>query len=294
MKILLTGYNGFVGTHLLNCKHCEILADEFGQIFLAEKDRIKKCIARVKPDGIIHLAAQSSVSKSFQDPKETFDINFYGTLNLLECLNELNFSGKFLFIGSGDVYGISDQLPIDENALLKPRNPYAVSKVAAEALCYQWSKTSDIKLIMARPFNHVGIGQSENFALASFAHQVASIKLGKQEAVINVGDINVTRDFTDVRDVIKSYLLLLDHGVNGEVYNICSGKEENLLNALNLLVNLAKIKIDLKIDSSKLRINEQKRSCGSYNKIHKLVGWEPTIPFEQSLKDILKYYLTNR
>ena len=294
MKILLTGYTGFVGQHILKTEPCEIMEDEFGQIPLSQKGRINKCLKKTCPDAIIHLAAQSNVAISFQNPRETFDTNFYGTLNLLECLKDLNFKGKFLFIGSGDVYGIPKKIPIDENMPLKPRNPYAVSKVAAEALCYQWSKTSDIQIVMTRSFNHIGTGQSTNFAIASFAQQIADIKLGKQKPIIEVGDLDVTRDFTDVRDVVQSYLLLLKYGMNGEVYNVCSGREVMLKDALYLLSKSAKIEIEVKSDTGKFRVNEQKRSCGSYNKLHTISGWSPKIDLAQSLEDILKYNLVKK
>ncbi|MHB1664732.1 MAG: GDP-mannose 4,6-dehydratase [bacterium] len=167
-------------------------------------------------DAVIHLAAQSFVPESFKNPLETFDVNFTGTYNLFSALKEYGFHGKILYISSGDIYGLvsEDKLPITEDYPLKPRNPYAVSKVAAEALCYQWSITEDIEIVIARPFNHIGPNQSERFAVSSFAKQIAEIELGLRKPVLNTGNIDITRDFLDVRDVAGAYKLLLEKGMN--------------------------------------------------------------------------------
>lgn len=287
MKILLTGYNGFVGEHVREAYPCEILADKKGQIFLHDIDRLNKCIRRIQPDAVLHLAAQSNVPISFKNPKETYDINFYGTLNLLEALQRINFAGKFLLVSSGEVYGIADQLPIVEAMPLKPRNPYAVSKAAAEALCYQWSQTSPMQIIIARSFNHIGVGQNIDFVIPSFVQQIIEIKSGRRKPIVEAGDIDVTRDFTDVRDVVRAYLMLLEHGQSGEVYNICSGKEQSIREALLKLANLANIGISIHQDEKRLRTAEQRRVCGSYEKLYNAVGWQPQIAFEQSLRDIL-------
>ncbi len=166
-------------------------------------------------DAVIHLAAQSFVPESFKNPLETFDINFTGTYNLFSALKEYGFNGKILYISSGDVYGLvnEDKLPIAEYYPLKPRNPYAVSKVAAEALCYQWSVTEEMKIIIARPFNHIGPHQSERFVVSSFAKQIAEIELGLRKPVLSAGNIDITRDFLDVRDVANAYKLLLEKGI---------------------------------------------------------------------------------
>ena len=167
-------------------------------------------------DAVIHLAAQSFVPESFKNPLETFDVNFTGTYNLFSALKEYGFHGKILYISSGDIYGLvsEDKLPITEDYPLKPRNPYAVSKVAAEALCYQWSIAEDIEILIARPFNHIGPNQSERFAVSSFAKQIAEIELGLRKPVLNTGNIDITRDFLDVRDVADAYKLLLEKGMN--------------------------------------------------------------------------------
>jgi len=288
MKILLTGYNGFVGNHVMAYNTCEIMADEQGQISLADQARMTRLIGKIRPDAVIHLAAQSNVAESVLHPKQTYDTNFYGTLNLLEALRESKFKGKFLFIGSGDIYGIATKLPITEDMLPRPRNSYAVSKVAAEALCYEWSQHSEFDIIMTRSFNHIGPGQSEKFVIASFAKQIMMIKNGKIAPVLKTGNLDVTRDFLDVRDVVRAYFLLLEHGENSQVYNICSGNERMIKSVLVKMLEIADVTAIIEQESGLFRKVEQPRVYGSYNKLHQATTWQPEIKFEQTLLDILQ------
>src|SRR5262249_17980993 len=158
----------------------------------------------------------------------------------LDALKREGFCGTLLFVGSSDMYGIvpPEQMPIREDYVLKPRSPYAVSKVAAEALCFQWSATERFKIVMARPFNHLGPGQSERFAVSGFAKQIIEIKKGRRAPILWAGDIHVTRDFTDVRDIVRAYQLLVEHGENGESYNVCSGIETSLQEIVDRLMCL--------------------------------------------------------
>ena len=197
-----------------------------------------------------------------------------------------------MFVGSGDSYGLVSEtdLPITEALPLRPRNPYAVSKVAAEALCYQWSQTEPFSLVMTRSFNHIGPGQSERFVVSDFAKQVIEIKKGRREPILNVGDIDVTRDFTDVRDAAAAYALLLERGHNGESYNVCCGAERSLRSLLERLLQLANVEARIVQDAARLRVSEQRRVRGSDAKLHRDTGWEPTITLDQSLNDILQYW----
>ncbi len=292
MKTLVSGLSGFVGAHLSKVCDCVDLGDPTTGVDLRDPASICGVVEDVKPDAVVHLAAQSFVPRSFEDPQETFDINFQGTFNLLQALKATGFTGRFLYIGSGDMYGLVDeeQLPIQETTPLRPRNPYAVSKVAAEALCYQWSQTEAFDVIMTRPFNQIGPGQDALFVVASFAQQVAAIKAGEQEAIIEVGDIDVTRDFSDVRDVVEAYKLLLEKGQNGEVYNVCSGKERSVRCILEALMYLHDVDAEVKTASDRLRRSEQRRVCGANDKLRKDTGWERRITLENSLKDILSYW----
>lgn len=296
MKIILTGSSGFVGSYVNQILPCTPLADENGAIDLRDIKRIKLFLSP-KPhtlsfDAVIHLAAQSFVPESFDKPLETFDINFIGTYNLFSALKEYGFHGKILYISSGDIYGLvgEDKLPITEDYPLKPRNPYAVSKAAAEALCYQWSITEDIEIIIARPFNHIGPNQSERFVVSSFAKQIIEVELGLRKPVISTGDIDTTRDFLDVRDVANAYKLLLEKGVNSDIYNVCSGTETTVRSIINTMFEITGVDAKIEIDNNKLRPNEQKRVYASFEKIKKITGWEPKIPLKQSLTDILNYW----
>jgi GDP-4-dehydro-6-deoxy-D-mannose reductase len=290
---MITGASGFVGGVIQQYLAAHMAAFDLelippSAIDLRDASALAELCAETRPDRIIHLAAQSFVPQSFADPFETFDINFIGTLNLLQALKKSGFNGKMLFVGTGDVYGrvAPESLPVSENQPLKPRNPYAVSKVAAEALCYQWSQTENMHIVMARPFNHIGPGQSERFAVSDFAKQIVEIKLGKRDAEIFVGDIDVTRDFTDVRDVVRAYIMLLE-GRSGEIYNVCSGKEVSIRRVLEQLISLAGVHADIKQDGARFRPAEQRRVYGSCDKLAADTGWAPEINLEQSLVDIL-------
>ena len=289
MKLLLTGSDGFVGSVLKRCRTCSPLADDSGNVDLRDADRLRRAVSRGGPDAVIHLAAQSFVPESFAHPRETYDINFLGTLNLLEALKAAGFKGRFLYVGSGDSYGVvaPDELPIDEAHPLRPRSPYAVSKAAAEALCYQWSQSEAFEIVMTRSFNHIGPGQSERFVVSDFARQVVEIRNGTRTAVIRTGDVDVTRDFTDVRDVVQAYLLLLEQGKCGEVYNVCSGSEQSVRDLLTRLLQLAGVEAAVELDPARLRRSEQRRICGSPRKLERDTGWSRRYSLDTSLADIL-------
>jgi GDP-4-dehydro-6-deoxy-D-mannose reductase len=336
MNIIVTGAFGFVGHYTiqtLSQSHtCIALSNEKGLIDLRDVQEIKSFLFKsgqmlqnrqilkddiqadfqlnlqqrdyseslpVIFDAVIHLAAQSFVPESFKNPLETYDINFVGTYNLFRALKEYGFHGKVLYVSSGDVYGLveKDKLPIKEDYPSMPRNPYAVSKVAAEALCYQWSVTENMKFIIARPFNHIGPKQSERFVVSSLAKQVVEIELGLRKPVISIGDIDVTRDFLDVRDVVDAYQLLLEkelnHGINQnnynayKIYNICSGRETSIRTIIDLILEITGVEVKIEIDVNKLRSNEQRRMYGSRDKLENDTGWQPKLLLKQSLIDII-------
>lgn len=286
MNLLLTGANGFVGQYVQAALSGVPLPKGLD---LRDHAALTAVVAAIRPDAVLHLAAQSFVPAAFENPHETFDINFMGTLNLLEALQSSGFMGRMLFVGSGDTYGqVSEaDLPVREDHPLRPRNPYAVSKVAAEALCYQWSQTSDFEIVMARPFNHIGPGQSPRFAISDFARQVMEIYLGRRPPLLQVGDVDVTRDFTDVRDVVRAYSLLLERGRNGEIYNVCSGREYRIRDLLHQLMTIAGVEAKIEQDASRLRRAEQRRMVARYDVLLRDTNWQPEIPMEQSLQDLL-------
>lgn len=294
-KLLVTGSSGFVGKHVRDaCAQGAALAGwEFHGAPVGWDVRdvaaVRRSIEALRPDGVLHLAAQSFVPRSFEAPQETLDINVIGTANLLQALSAVGFSGRMVYVSSGDVFGRvpDDALPVNETRLPEPRSPYAVSKIAAEQLCLQWRRTEGLDVMVARPFNHVGPGQDARFVLPALARQVMAISEGRQPAVIEAGDIDTTRDFSDVRDVVAAYGAMLERGVSGATYVIASGKERRVRDLLLEMCRLASIKPEIHQDPSKLRPAEQRRMVADAGRLHRDTGWEPRISLETTLQDIL-------
>ncbi|WEJ72394.1 MULTISPECIES: GDP-mannose 4,6-dehydratase [unclassified Pseudomonas] len=288
-RLLVTGLSGFVGAHLRASLPAGWRLLELPRVDLRDPEGFDAYLRDGPPDAVIHLAGQTFVPQAFRDPAGTLQVNVLGTLNLLESLKRCGFSGAFLYVSSGDVYGqvSEEQLPITEEQLPRPRNPYGVSKVAAELLCQQWSFTESWRMMVARPFNHVGTGQKADFVLPAVARQLARIRCGMQVPRIEVGDIDVTRDFLDVRDVLAAYFALLEHGRNGEVYNVCSGQESRVRDLIGRMARLAEVELEICQDPQRLRRAEQRRVRGSHAKLGQETGWAPVISMEQTLRDIL-------
>ena len=209
------------------------------------------------------------------------------------ALRKSNFAGRMVFVSSSEVYGLlaDSDLPISEARLPKPLSPYAVAKIAAEALCYQWSQTEKFEIVIARPFNHIGPGQSERFAISDFGKQIAAIKLGLAAPVMHVGDIDTTRDFTDVRDIVAAYHLLLQQGDNGETYNVCSGTERTIRSLIERMCQLAGVVVELRTDPARFRPSEQRRVRGSNQKLSDATGWMPAHKIDQTLMDTVDYWV---
>jgi len=299
-RLLVTGVHGFVGRALARLVSSDPRFSHWQLVVVPESLDLRNvehatAMAGVSPlDAVIHLAAQSFVPEAFRDPTTTFEINVLGTLNLLQALRAAGFNGRMIYVGTGDVYGLVDEasLPVAETAIPAPRNPYAVSKLAAEALCRQWSFTEQMDVMLARPFNHIGWGQSDRFVVSDFARQIVAIKHRRQSAVVEVGDIDVTRDFTDVDDVVHAYFALLEHGTSGEVYNVCSGREQSIRSTLHRLAGLAGVDVSPKPVAARLRKAEQRRMCGDSSKIQEATGWRATTPIDDSLESMLRYWET--
>ena len=241
----------------------------------------------------MHLAAITTLKESFSNPSLTYATNFMGTLNLLSALRGNNFQGRMLSISSSEVYGLLNKsnLPVTESLLTHPLSPYAVAKIASEALCYQWSQVEKFEILSARPFNHIGPGQSTRFAIGDFGRQIAAIKLGLADPILNVGDIDTTRDFTDVRDISVAYKLLLESGKNGEIYNVCSGVERSVRSLILRMCELVNIEVELRTDPARMRLSDQRRVRGSYQKLSVDTGWEPHITLDRTLLDIVEYWI---
>lgn len=290
---LLIGGTGFVGQHMQRSLLPRFKVIATGRNSdIRDAAKIGSLVKSASPDIVVNFASITTVRESFQDPLDTYRIGFLGTLNLLMALRESGFRGRMLNISSSEVYGFpsNDLLPVNEQALLCPMSPYSVSKVATEALCYQWSQTEQFEIVTARPFTHIGPGQSDRFAISNFARQIAEISLGKKAPVINVGNLHATRDITDVRDVVRAYGLLLERGRNGQAYNICSGRETGIKALLNELIEFAGLDISVEHDESLMRNVEQERIYGSYEKIHNETGWDPLVSLSQTLADTFSYW----
>lgn len=295
-KVLVTGGGGFVGRHLLSA----IAEGRFGRLRDAvvlpsgldvrDEEALTDFVAEQRPDAVIHLAAQSFVPRAIENPRETYDINVIGTLNLIQALDAAGFNGRFLFVSSGDVYGRVDEssLPVDASTWPRPGNPYASSKLAAEELCLQWSRRTGAQVLVARPFNHIGPGQSDRFVVSSLAHQVVAIKEGRQPAIIEVGDIDATRDFSDVRDVVSAYAAILEQGNNQARYIVASDVERSVATILRRMLELAGVSADIRVDPSRLRASEQRRMVADPSATTQETGWRPLIELDQTLTDILQ------
>jgi GDP-4-dehydro-6-deoxy-D-mannose reductase len=299
-RLMVTGLDGFVGRHVKQAVESSRdgrfqLVEPHSAIELTEPATLKQAIEETRPDHVLHLAAQSFIPESVANPRATYEVNFFGTLNLLQALTTSGFRGRVLYVGSADVYGAvrDEDLPITESFPLRPRTPYGVSKAAAELLCYQWTQDQNIDIVMTRPFNHIGPGQAEQFVVPDFAKQITEIKLGRRDLVLRVGAIDVTRDFTDVRDVVQAYLVLLERGTTGEAYNVCSGREYSIREVLEELIRLAGVECKIIVDNTRLRAVERKRNCGSFEKLAKCTGWNPRITLTESLRDVLAYWELN-
>jgi GDP-4-dehydro-6-deoxy-D-mannose reductase len=292
--LLLTGHRGFAGQSILSRLRDTVgwQAATLPDTLDVRSPELGATVAAIRPDAVLHLAALTSVAESFRDPDEFFSVNFHGTWNLLRALRDNGFAGRLIYVSSGDCYGsiAESALPVGELTPLKPRSPYAVAKVAAEALCYQWSQTEKIDAVIARPFNHIGPGQDERFVIASFARQIARILAGAAPPQLRCGDLTVTRDFTDVRDVVGAYFALLRDGRTGEVYNIGSGRETCVGDVLAMLIEIAGIEVEASIDPAMLRADEQRRVVADVTKIANDTGWRANIPMHRTLTDTLEYW----
>jgi GDP-4-dehydro-6-deoxy-D-mannose reductase len=313
MRILITGITGFVGSHLAEyalsrgadvfgsvrwrskTEHIEGFRD---RVTLIESDlrdllSVRTVLEQSRPDYIIHLAAQSFVHASWQTPVETFYTNVVSQMNLFEVMRQLGSSARFLVIGSSEEYGLvePDELPIRETNPLRPLSPYAVSKVAQDLMGWQYFKSYGMHVLRSRAFNHTGPRRGDAFAESNFAKQIAEMEAGLREPVVHVGDLKPTRDFSDVRDIVRGYWTLLERGTPGEVYNLCSELEWSIERLLNFLIEKSTLPhIEIRQDPARLRPSDVPVLRGSRQKVETALGWRTTIPLEQTLTDLLEYW----
>ena len=313
MRVLITGITGFVGSHMAeyalfkgaqvfgsnrwrskteNIEHLRSKVT-FIESDLRDVSSVRALLEISVPDYVVHLAAQSFVGVSWHAPAETLTTNIISQVNLLEALRGLKMSPRFLAAGSSEEYGLvlDDELPIRETNPLRPLSPYAVSKVTQDMMAYQYFKSYGLPIIRTRAFNHEGPRRGDVFVTSNFARQVAEIEAGLREPVVYVGDLTPRRDYSDVRDIVRGYWLLLERGEPGEVYNLCSGRSWSIQAVLDFVLNLSTVKgITIKTDPARLRPSDVMILEGDPGKVHKATGWKVEIPFEQTLTELLDYW----
>jgi len=258
------------------------------QLDLRDSAAVQALIDRVRPDRIFHLAALADVARSFKQPWETLENNILAQVNVLEAVRQLGLETRLLIVSSAEIYGAAGDPhePLNENHPFAPTNPYNVSKVTQDMLGLQYFLAHRMPVIRARPFNHIGPGQGSGFVTADFASQIAAIEAGQREPVMFVGNLAAERDFTDVR-VVRAYDLMLSLGEPGEVYHVCSGKGYSIQYLLDTLLSYSTVRIEVRQDPTRMRPVDVPRRVGDASRLRQRTGWEPQIPFEQSLLDIL-------
>ena len=313
-KYLITGYSGFVSGHFLHAleslgKPVEVLGIDiadpginyifihvkatFQKLNLLDKEAVSRVLAEFAPDYILHLASYSSVAYSWKSPAEAFVNNTNIFLNLADQIRILNMQCRLLSVGSSEEYGniTEADVPVTEDLFTKPRSPYAVARVSQEMLSEIYAKNYGIDIVLTRSFNHIGPGQRDIFVISSFAKKLVDIKQGiLPENEITVGNISLIRDFVDVRDVVRAYLLLFEKGKTGEIYNICSGMGHSLEAILKKLMAILNVSPKIKVDRDFIRPDDNKIMIGSYKKIREQTGWSPDYSLNQSLEDIISYW----
>ncbi|WP_151733824.1 GDP-mannose 4,6-dehydratase ['Paenibacillus yunnanensis' Narsing Rao et al. 2020] len=311
MKALITGATGFVGQHLAS-----YLVDEGLQVYGTSRNNageinnvpemkvmfldfndvtaIVDLLNKVRPDFVYHLAGQSSVKDSWTDKVGTFHGNIRLTMNLMEAIlqSEIRDSVRVLTVGSSEEYGGFDSkgVPIAEETILKPTSPYGISKATVSMLARHYYSAYQIKVTHTRPFNHIGPGQRLGFVVSDFSNQIVQIEKGNQNGVISVGNLSAKRDFTDVRDIVRAYSLLLNQQNDlawGESINVCSGKAISIQCILDTLLSLTEASIEVVVDQNKLRPLDIPVFTGDNTKLKSLTGWTQTIKLNETLRDVL-------
>lgn len=318
-KILITGISGFVAGHFVNFlaekkeeieiygisrskpswnffDSSDIMQNiQFHQADLRDKTSIQPLIREIRPDFILHLAAQSSVAESWKFPESSIFNNISGFLNVIETIRLFDIPTKILSVGSAEQYGIiaDKDLPITEDMCMHPENPYAAARVAQEHLAKIYVNGFGLDICCTRSFNHCGPGQSDKFVVSSIVKQFVQIAHGKQENIIHIGNGTIIRDFLDVSDVIKAYYLILNIGPRGQTYNICSGNGYSINDIIKILSKKFNIDVTIRNESAQLRPIDNPKIVGSNQKIRKELGWTAEIPFEESLQKLFDYWNTH-
>jgi GDP-4-dehydro-6-deoxy-D-mannose reductase len=311
MRILVTGITGFAGGHLAEAllaqgSHCVVgiarrplwtdpwshLAEqvELHEADVCIRDSLEKIVRLVQPQCIIHLAGYSHVGRSFQEPDKAWLGNLKATRSLYDAVASWGGKPRIVYVGSGLVYGESGERACTEDDVLRPDNPYAASKAAADLLSYQYTRTPGLDIVRVRPFNHIGPRQSPQFAVSSFARQLAVIERGQQPPILETGNLQPRRDLTDVRDVVAAYILLMEHGRGGEVYNVGSGQSLSMQAVLERLIALSGVTVEVRQKASLLRAQDASAFRANADKLRRETGWTPRFDLDRTLSDILNYW----
>ena len=310
--VLITGIAGFVGSHLvefllrdstievagiLHPEHEIQHLEEHPRVAVYREDilkegKLKKLLRSIAPERVYHLAGMAHVHESWTDRKRTIETNFLGSLNLLEACRALPEFPRVLLVGSADCYGIvpEAQQPILETHPLFPSSPYAVSKIAQEILGMQYAKAEKFPVYLSRSFNHTGPWQKETFVCSSFAKQVAMAETAPETPVIRVGNLVARRDFSDVRDVVRAYHAILEKGVPGEPYNVCSGRAISIREVLDILLSRSSRRFQVEVDPEKFRPVDMPLLFGSAEKLSAETGWRPEYEIHKTLGDLLDFW----
>lgn len=308
MKSLIIGGAGFVGAYLIrhlrdDLKH-EVVVTKMPHeripeenitvldLNILEKDSISSLLDNVKPDNIFHLAAQSSVALSWKNPALTIDVNIKGSINVLDAVRDSGLHPRILLIGSGEEYGriLPDETPIVEDNRLRPGNIYAATKACQNMIGKIYSDAYNMDVMMVRAFNHTGPNQMPAFVVADFCKQVADIEAGRQDPVVRVGNLSAKRDFTDVRDVVRAYGLLIEKGSKGCTYNVGSGHAVEIQHILDTIISMAKCPIRVEVDPKKLRPIDVPIIEANTSALQACTGWTPTISLKQTILETLNFY----
>ncbi len=308
MQALITGIGGFAGSHLADyllsetnwkiagcvlseCDTPAHLQDRIScqVVDLRDSRDVSRMLGETAPDVIFHLAALARVDRSWHTPWPVLENNIRSQLNLLQGLVDLGAKARVMAVGSNEEYGLvrPEELPLTENSPLRPNSPYGVSKVAQDMLGLQYFLSHQLPVIRVRPFNHIGPRQGLGFVAPDFAVQIAQAEAGLRPPQIQVGNLEAKRDFTDVRDMVRAYYLAVVHGAPGEVYNIGSGRSRSVQELLNVLLGYSQVKITVETDPARHRPSDVPVVRCDAAKFYALTGWEPEIPFETSLRDVL-------
>jgi GDP-4-dehydro-6-deoxy-D-mannose reductase len=314
MRVLVTGITGFVGTYLAeHLLATQPAAEVFGLarwrspleelealapvVRIVEGDLLDgtsllRALQASRPDVIFHLAASSSVAGSWTTPAEIMQVNVLGTLHLLESVRQLDLDATVVLACSAEPYGVVEEgsLPISEEQPLWPVSPYGVSKAAVDMLGHQYFRTYRLRTVRLRLFNHCGPRQSDRFVVSSLARQVAEIERELRPPQLRVGNLEVRRDFVDVRDVARAYCLAATQGEPGQVYNVCTGQARSVRGIVDRLLSLSDAVVEVIFDPGRLRPSEIPVLEGEGTRFHAATSWRPSIPFEQTLFDTLEYW----